>query len=157
MENGSAAREFAALYEEVYQDMYKFAQYTLGHPQDAEDVVSEAIVDGYHSFGKLRRKESFRPWIFKILSVKCKRKLKEYVHKTTTLPEELSTDFPMDENLQIRQAFSRLTDEERLIISMHLFGGYTSKETARILHLKDATVRSKESRALQKMRTWLVY
>ena len=61
----------------------------------------------------------------------------------------------MDENLQIRQAFSRLTNEERLIISMHLFGGYTSKETARILHLKDATVRSKESRALQKMRTWL--
>ena len=149
------ALAFTALYEEVYQDMYKFALYTLGHPQDAEDAVSDAVMDAYRSFSKLRKKQSFRPWIFKILSIKCKRKLKEYVHKTVELPETLSAEHNMDENLQIRQAFSRLSDEERLIISMHLFGGYSSRETGRILHLNDNTVRSKESRALEKMRSWL--
>ncbi len=155
MGNGTNAQEFAALYEEVYQDMYKFALYTLGHPQDAEDAVSEAVIDGYHGFSKLRKKESFRSWIFKILSIKCKRKLKEYVHKTTELPENLFSESDMEEDVSVRQAFSQLSDEERLIISMHLFGGYSSRETGRILHLNDNTVRSKESRALEKMRSWL--
>ena len=154
MENANALA-FTALYEEVYQDMYKFALYTLGHPQDAEDAVSDAVMDAYRSFSKLRKKQSFRPWIFKILSIKCKRKLKEYVHKTVELPETLSMEHSMDEDIQVQQAFSRLSDEERLIISMHLFGGYSSREIGRILHLNDNTVRSKESRALEKMRNWL--
>ena len=46
-------------------------------------------------------------------------------------------------------------DEERLIISMHLFAGYTSREIARILHKNENTIRSKESRALAKMRQML--
>lgn len=147
--------DFARLYEEVYQDMYRFALYTLRNKQDAEDVVGDAIADGYSSFHKLRQPESFRPWIFKILSAKCKRKLKEYVHKTAELPEDLSRESNLTESLHVRQAFAKLSDEERMIISLHLFGGYTSREIGEILDLNDNTVRSKESRALDKMRTWL--
>lgn len=147
--------DFARLYEEVYQDMYRFALYTLRNKQDAEDVVSDAVTDGYSSFHKLRQPDSFRPWIFKILSAKCKRKLKEYVHKTTELPEDLSRESNLTESLHVRQVFARLSDEERMIISLHLFGGYTSREIGEILDLNDNTVRSKESRALDKMRTWL--
>ena len=51
----------------------------------------------------------------------------------------------------MRQAFSKLEEEERLIISMHIFAGYTSKEIGRILHKNENTIRSKESRALKKM------
>ena len=155
MSNSANPSEFAALYKEVYQDMYKFALYTLGHRQDAEDVVSDAVMDGYRGFSGLRQKESFRPWIFKILSVKCKRKLKEYVHKTAELPQDLFTESTMEQDFQVRQAFLRLSEEERLIISMHIFGGYSSRETGRLLKLNDNTVRSKESRALEKMRGWL--
>ena len=147
--------DFARLYEEVYQDMYRFALYTLRNRQDAEDAVSDAVADGYGSFHKLRQPESFRPWIFKILSAKCKRKLKEYVHKTTELPQDLSSESNLTESLQVRQVFARLSDEERMIISLHLFGGYTSREIGEIMGLNNNTVRSKESRALDKMRTWL--
>lgn len=51
----------------------------------------------------------------------------------------------------IRQEFFRLSDEERMIISMHLFAGYKSHEIASILHMNENTIRSKESRALKKM------
>jgi RNA polymerase sigma factor (sigma-70 family) len=142
---------FVSLYETVYQDMYRFAFYTLKNRQDAEDMVQDTAADAYSSFEKLRELEAFRGWIFKILSNKCRRKLKEYLNQPAELPQNLSRDENLAEKIQVRNAFWALSDEERLIISMHVFAGYTGKEIARILHKKEGTVRSRESRALKKM------
>lgn len=146
---------FEESYRQVYKDLYRFALYTLGNPQDAEDVVSDAVVDAYQGYGRLRSQEAFRSWIFKILTVKCKRKLKEYVNKTVEL-EESSTpqedrEWTVEESQDVRDAFFSLSDEERLIISMSVFGGYNSREIGENLLLRDTTVRSKLSRALEKM------
>ena len=48
-----------------------------------------------------------------------------------------------------------LSEEERLIVSLTVFGGYDSGEIAEILHLNRNTVRSKHSRALAKLRETL--
>lgn len=144
---------FAKLYESIYTDLYRFALYTLKNPSDAEDIVSETVVDAFSQIRKLHREESFKSWIFKILSNKCKRKFK---NQNLSL-EEIPWDFPelSPKNLEmdtiIREEFFSLSDEERLIISMHLFAGYKSREIARILHMNENTVRSKEYRALKKM------
>lgn len=147
---------FARLYQDIYKDLYKFALYTLKNPHDAEDVVSEAVMDAYAGIKGLKKEEAFRSWFFRILSNKCRRKLKEYTNKTVELPEELGTveqDFV--KNSMVRSAFARLSDEERMIIALHLFCGYKSREIGEILHMHDGTVRSKESRALQKMAAML--
>ncbi len=152
MEENRDQQTFIRLYREVYQDLYRFALYTLKNTHDAEDVTSDAVTDAYESFSKLRSPDSFRPWIFKILSNKCKRKLKEYVNKTVELPDDLAGSREgLELDCQVRQAFSKLEEEERLIISMHIFAGYTSKEIGKILHKNENTIRSKESRALKKM------
>ena len=152
MDEGRRDQEiFTSLYETVYQDLSRFALYTLKHRQDAEDVVSETAADAWYGFGGLLDLAAFRGWIFKILSVKCRRKLKEYVNKTVELPDDLASQECFTEKLQVREAFAALSDEERLIVSMHVFAGYTSREIARILHKKEGTVRSRESRALKKM------
>ena len=36
---------FAALYSEIYLDLYRFALYSLRSPADAEDAVSETVID----------------------------------------------------------------------------------------------------------------
>lgn len=142
---------FAGLYELVYRDMYRFAFYTLKNRQDAEDVVSDAVADAFESIRRLKSAEAFRGWIFKILSNKCKRKLKEYVSKTVEMPDDLCMGQDFTEGVGVREAFAKLTDEERLIISMQLFAGYSSREIGRILHKSDNTVRSSKSRALKKL------
>lgn len=38
------AEDFAAKYEKVYQDMFRFALYTLKNRHEAEDVVSETVL-----------------------------------------------------------------------------------------------------------------
>ena len=146
---------FAKLYELVYQDMYRFALYTLNNPGDAEDVVSDTVIDAYQSIRKLRDAEAFKGWIFRILSNKCRRKMKDYVNKTAELPEDLSGKGDFTEDVVTREAFIRLSEEERLIISMSIFAGYSSREIGAILKKSDNTVRSDKSRALKKMEQML--
>ena len=143
---------FAVLYGQIFQELYRFALYILKNAHDAEDIVSDTVADAYASIHKLRSAESFRGWIFKILSNKCKRKLKEYVNKTAELPETLAgAENDLLEHIEVRRVFFQLKEEERLILSLHLFAGYKSHEIAAALHMNENTVRSKESRALKKM------
>lgn len=147
------AKAFAGLYEAIYKDMYRFALYTLGREADAEDAVSEAVTDAFASIHKLRNAEAFRAWMFRILSNKCKNRLKEYTRKEVSLEdaEEAFREEELTESLQIRKVFGELSRQERLIVSMHVFGGYTSREIAQLLHMNHNTVRTRESRALKKM------
>ncbi len=146
---------FARLYEGIYKDLYKFALYTLRNPEDAEDAVSEAVTDAFVSIGKLREAGAFRAWMFRILSNKCKNRLKEYRYQTVDW-EEAEEELPRQSedlagNLFLRRIFGELEDEERLIISLHVFGGYTSREIGRMLSMNANTVRTRESRALRKL------
>lgn len=145
---------FAVLYTDIYENMYRFALYTLRNTADAEDVVSEAVTEAFASIKKLRSEEAFKSWVFQILSNKCKDKLREYAKKTIELDETVSQNCRIqgpEEGMIVRKLFFELADEERLIIGMHLFCGYKSREIAEILHMNENTVRSKESRGLKKM------
>ena len=148
---------FGRLYEEVYKDLYHFALYLLNHAQDAEDIVAETVLDAYRSIANLKKEESFRAWIFKILSNKCRMKRKEYLNKEMELDPEMegeSKNFEETGDLQI--AMSCLDEEERLIINLIVIAGYKSGEVASMLHMNANTVRSKLSRAYEKLRKWLI-
>ena len=44
--NGDTAA-FCKLYEQYYKDMYRFAYYMLGNAEDAEDVISDTVLDAF--------------------------------------------------------------------------------------------------------------
>lgn len=149
---------FGALYAAIYTDLYKFAYYLLKNEEDAKDAVSDAVMDAYAGISKLRSEEAFKSWMFQILSAKCKRKLKEYATHGHNSPLEDAEDLTVsgkEESLEIKSAFESLSDEERTIISMNVFGGYDSGEISKILKMNRNTVRSKQSRALSKLKSLL--
>ena len=156
---------FAELYEMVYQDLYRMALYTLGNPQDAENVVSDTVLDAYCSIGKLREATAFKGWIFKILSNKCNRLLREYVQRRdheqslddmeAGLPTMGNVMKGVEDKTLISQAFRVLSEEEKMIVTMTVYGDMDSGEIAENLKLNRNTVRSKYSRALAKMRSCL--
>ena len=57
--------------------------------------------------------------------------------------------------MDLRRAFAMLPEEDRLIVALSFFGGYTSEEIAKMLKRKSGTVRSRQSRALSRMRELL--
>ncbi|SFR93981.1 RNA polymerase sigma factor [Anaeromicropila populeti] len=148
----SDAEAFAQLYKMIYRDLYRFAYYTLQNQQDAEDVVSEAVLDAYRTIRQLKEPQAFKSWIFKIVSNKCKQKKKEYLRQDVTLDENIPVMEKEMEDGEAFQAMKLLTKEERVIINMFVFGGYKGEEIGEILHTKHSTIRSKYRRALLKMK-----
>ena len=63
------AQAFAALYEEIYMDLYRFAFYTMKQPQDAEDAVSEAVMTAFEKIGMLKRRMLSKAGCFRFWSI----------------------------------------------------------------------------------------
>lgn len=145
-------KAFSELYARIYKELYKFALFTLKHPQDAEDAVSEAVTAAYENIHKLKKEESFRNWIFTILANQCRQRF-----RIMNPLEELKEDVPaleLDhaENQDVRDAFWDLDEEERMILACSILGGYPSDEIGKMMEMKPVTVRSRKARALEKMR-----
>lgn len=147
-------KAFSELYGRIYTELYKFSLYTMKNTQDAEDVVSEAVISAYENIHKLKKEESFRSWIFTILANKCRRKLKMQ-NETEELPEDMAVHPELDEVHDVREAFQKLGEEDRLILACSVLGGYESEEIGRMLDMNPGTVRSRKSRAMDKMRQML--
>lgn len=158
--NGDSA-SFCKLYELYYKDMYRFAYYMLGNEQDAEDVISETVLDAFTGIKNLKQPSKFKAWIFRILSTKCKRQQamyianKEHIKQNTAEDTLVKEDHPYAALLDVQTAFSALNETEKMIISLIVFGGYTSKETAKIMKSTEGTIRSAKSRAFTKMSHYL--
>ena len=153
--------EFIELYAGIYKDLYRYALYVLGNREDAEDAVSETVVDAYAGFEKLRDKGAFRSWIFKILSIKCKRKLKSYLNRDSELDEQVDAlVFKEAEDVagkvDVQNAFARLDDRERQILALSVIAGYEGDEVSKLMNMNHNTVRTVKSRALEKMRKMLL-
>ncbi len=164
-------KAFSMLYSRNYTDMYRFALYMLGSPHDAEDAVSDTVISAYEGIARLRKDESFRSWIFTILSHRCLKILRGRSREAAALTAEdvlqegerkgkakdSEPDFARryERDQDVRDAFSELEEEERLIVSFSVFGGYSSEEIGGMLKMNAATVRSRKSRALGKMRRML--
>ena len=103
----------------------------------------------------LKKEESFRSWIFTILSNHCKSQFQK-----RRQADELDEDYPAEESdysvsQDVKRAFWNLDEEERLIVSFSVFGGYQSDEIGQMLKMNPTTVRSRKKRALEKMRVVL--
>ena len=155
------ADTFTKLYSEVAKDLYRLALYFLKNKEDAEDIVGEAVLDAYRQIESLREESLFKNWIVKILTNKCKMKLKEYAfykEKTSDNIVELSDERAKREShrdefnrIELKELLMELENEERFIICLSFFEGYKGDEIAELLGLKPATVRSKKQRALAKL------
>ncbi|MCI8599156.1 MAG: RNA polymerase sigma factor [Lachnospiraceae bacterium] len=143
---------FMELYQTIYKDLYRLAYYYLGNVADAEDVVQDAALAAYENFGKLKKEESFRPWIFKILIHSCRKFLRRNRRlEQTGEYSEASYEPELSSQTQMRDLLGMLSEEERLIVTLTVFGGYKGEEIARILNKNHSTIRSKYRRALKKL------
>ncbi|MDE5916869.1 MAG: sigma-70 family RNA polymerase sigma factor [Oscillospiraceae bacterium] len=147
---------FSRLYEMVYKDLYHIALYCLRNTHDACDAVSDTVIDAFSSIGKLKSPEAFKNWIFKILYSKIKRKQKEYINCNNASEEEIneSQDFNFD-SAELKEALDTLDNESKIILSLSVLEGYSSKEIAEICGIRASTVRSRLTRIKQKLRAEL--
>jgi RNA polymerase sigma-70 factor (ECF subfamily) len=159
---------FASLYKDIYKDLYRIAYLNLNNEEDAADAVSDAVLDAFSSLKSLKDENAFRSWFLSILFAKIKKTQRGYVKsRENIMPDDgyndkdyfdrqnsSAKDFGFS-SLEVKTAFSKLSEEERQILSLSAVFGYRSDEIAKSLGISANTVRSKAARARDKLKKYL--
>ena len=146
---------FGELYELYSKDLFRFAVYYTGSQAVAEDCVSEAVLIAFKKIGELKNISSFKSWLFRILRNSCTAEFRKKSREI--LSEEMysgvhSFDEASNEKVSLRRALMKLNEDERELVILYYCIGYTSKEIGLMLTMNENTVRSKISRATDKLK-----
>ena len=149
---------FGELYSLFAGEMYRYALYSLGSAEAAQDAVQDTALEAFKSIVKLKNEVAAKAWFFGILYNVCKRFQREKYKAEFTALElcgELSSADTSEDvltGLDLIGLISTLSEQEREIVLLSAVCGYSGKEIAAVTGIPHGTVRSRLSRALAKLR-----
>lgn len=131
--------------------LYRAALAILGDPHEAEDAVQDAFLAYLEKAPE--RVEHPSAWLMRVLVNRCKSRLRLAWRREGPLPETLPTPGP-EEREEVEELFS-LPPEDRTVIHLFYFEGCSTQEIAAITGMRPGTVRSRLSRARERLRRLL--
>ena len=143
--------DWANLVTENENRLYRTALAILGHPQEAEDAVQDAFVKYLEKAPK--NLENPPAWLMRVLVNGCKSRLRLQWRQVTELPDALPAPGP-EEREELEELWS-LPAEERAAIHLFYYEGYSTDEIAQMTGAAPGTVRSRLSRARERLRKLL--
>ena len=132
--------------------LYRAALAILGDPHEAEDAVQDAFVRYLEKAPA--DLETPSAWLMRVLVNGCKSRLRLAWRRVGPLPDTLPAPGP-EERQELEELFS-LPPEDRAVIHLHYYEGYSTNEIAQLLGCRPGTVRSRLSRARERLRKLLV-
>ena len=151
---------FCSLYSLYKDKLYKYAFYRLKAKEEAEDAVQDCVLCAYRQISSLKSVKALDSWLFQILSACCHEKLRHIINAKNRVDFEqtelfLKSDNSAVEKTELVEALETLSEEEREIVLLSCVAGFKSREIASFMDMTSGSVRSKLSRSLKKMRTFL--
>lgn len=142
--------------------VFRYAYLLLGDPDDAEDVAQETFLRAWRYLGRFDLARSLRPWLLSIasnLASNRRRSIGRYLSALTRALREEPAPPTLEEKSaqrmqagQLREAIQTLNTTDRQIVYLRYFLDLSVAETAEALDIPQGTVKSRLSRALEKLR-----
>ena len=131
--------------------LYRAALSLLGDPQEAEDAVQDAFV----RYLERAPEELENPgaWLMRVLVNNCKSRLRLAWRRVGPLHDALPA--PAMEEREVLEELFALPPADRAVLHLYYYEGYTTDEVARITGQRPGTVRTRLSRAREKLRQLL--
>ena len=141
-----------------YQDMYRYAVWLSRDRSIADDVVQEALLRAWKSLEALREDAAAKPWLLTIVRRENarwfeRRRLETVdVDDLTPAQEAIIAERHDDEIDDVRDAIFRLDDDYREPLVLQVLMGYSTKEIAQVMELKQGAVLTRLHRARHKLK-----
>jgi RNA polymerase sigma factor (sigma-70 family) len=132
---------------------------------DAPDVTQEAFVKAWRALGRFRPGAPFRPWLLAIVANEA-RNARRSAGRRAALATR-ATDAPglsastedlvltSEDRDRLLRALDQLAEIDREVISCRYLADLSERETAAVLGCRPGTVKSRLSRALERLRVLL--
>lgn len=144
---------FSRLIEYYLKYMYRTSKAILYGEADAEDAIQETIIKAWTHLHKLENDDYFKTWLTRILVNECNnilRKRKKF-HLTDQIFAVSENFAGSSERIELRDAINRLEEDLRTIVVLFYFEDLSQKEIAYIMKIPEGTVKSRLSRAKNKL------
>jgi RNA polymerase sigma factor (sigma-70 family) len=135
----------------------------MGSESEAEDVTQEAFVKAFRALPRFREGLPLRPWLMQIVAneARNRRRSRGRRERLAVRAAAVGGHEPgSTEDLalgavsagELRAALAGLDDRDRTVIALRYFAGLSEAETAAALDVPAGTVKSRLSRALDRLR-----
>ena len=144
---------------------FRTAYLITGSEADAQDAAQEAFIKAHRALGRFRPGANFRPWLMQIVANEARNQRRAFLRRTNLSlrvaerlgggdaapsPEALAEN--TEERERLLRAVNSLRNEDRLVVACRYFLDMSSEETAGVLRWPEGTVKSRLSRALDRLR-----
>src|SRR5262245_1433487 len=158
-------------YEELvraYQGIaFRTAYVLAGSAADAEEAAQDAFVKAYRALWRFRAGAPFKPWLLRIVANESRNRRRSAGRRTAlalraaqvpsgeAAPSPEAALIGAERREQLMAALDRLGESDREAIACRYFLDRSEAETAAALGIRRGTVKSRLSRALERLRTEL--
>ena len=146
--------------------VHGLAYHWTGSFDDAEDIAQEAFVRAYLNLRQLREPDRFAAWLWRLARNECQQWRRRQrpaapladVEDTLTSPQPSPTDDleQTETRRLVQRSLRRLSDKNRLAISLHYLGGLSYEEIAQFLDLSTNAVAARLHRARRELEAHLM-
>jgi len=141
--------------------LYAVARLILRSAELAEDAVQEALVRAWQQLPSLRDPDRFDAWLYRLVVNACAdqgRQLRRWSQQVRPLPVNAAIDDDtksVADREQLQRGFNRLKPEQRAVVVLHYYSGFSAAEIASTLGIPEGTARSRLHYATEAMRAAL--
>ena len=141
---------------QTYSDLILRLAYTyLKSTHDAEDICQNIflkLLTGGQTFDSPAHEKA---WIIRATANACKDSLRAAHRRNVGLEAAAATPAPAAPDSDVLDAVMALPRKYREAVYLHYYEGYSTQEIAQLLHCRPGTVRSRLSRARERLRRLL--
>jgi len=142
--------------------VFRLSYLLLGDPDDAEDIAQETFLRAWKHLRRFDSTRPLRPWLLSIasnLASNRRRSAGRYLAALTRAfrnePKPAAVEEQSAKHVEAKdlwQAVQKLNMQDQQIVYLRYFLDLTVAETAEVLQAAEGTVKSRLSRALEKLR-----
>lgn len=151
----NADRDFFSAAWEKYSDMlFRLCLVYLKNRADAEDTVSELFVRLMNKRPEFKSEEHEKAYLIRSAVNLCKDTLRSVARRRPGY-DELPSYAETPEEMRLMEYIASLPPKYRIVIYLYHCQGYTTAEVAKLLRLREGTVRSQLSRGRELLKKLL--
>lgn len=136
----------------TWREVYGFAYHLVQNREEAEDVTQETYARLLRHLPRLRPGELgglLRTIARNIVRDRWRRQRTDWVPLENEDPVGTPSDH--DQRLTVQAALNSLPAEQRMVVELRIIHGYSVAEVAARLQTTEASVRSRQYRAMQRL------
>ena len=150
----------------AYQGIaFRTAYVIARNAADAEEAAQDGFVKAWRALGRFREGAPFRPWLLRIVANEASNRRRSAGRRAglalraatqepsgDAAPSPESALLSSEQRAALLAAVEELPEEQRSVVALRYFVGLTEVEVAETLGIPQGTVKSRNARALERLR-----